>query len=70
MTDIAVCRGLHRALRQLRDKEVEREEQMVREWRDATGVDSDYERGEVKRYYWVPYIHFGVQMLLTLSLGL
>ncbi|KAI1370096.1 CHAT domain-containing protein [Hypoxylon crocopeplum] len=50
LTDIAVCRGLHLAVKKLRDEAVEREGW----WRDAEGVDRE------RSCYWVPYVHFGV----------
>ncbi|KAI1504695.1 CHAT domain-containing protein [Biscogniauxia marginata] len=58
MTDVAVCRGLHRAIRTLRDREIKEGQD-----RDATLLDSEAEVKEakgVKNFYWVPYIHFGV----------
>jgi tetratricopeptide (TPR) repeat protein len=54
MTDVAICRGLHRAIRALRDGDNE----MRGEGRDAKLLDDRNE--QEKPLYWVPYIHFGV----------
>jgi CHAT domain-containing protein len=54
MTDLALCRGLHRAIRALRDGDSE----MRGEGRDAKLLGSRKE--QEKPLYWVPYIHFGV----------
>ncbi|KAK6495590.1 hypothetical protein TWF481_002638 [Arthrobotrys musiformis] len=50
MTDEAVCRGLHRALRALRGEEMEESEA-----RNGTLV-----AGDPTDFLWAPYIHFGV----------
>jgi len=63
MTDLAVCRGLHRAVRALRDGRIEmgwREmnatlQRPTAEIRDIVPCNED-----VKPFYWVPYVHFGV----------
>lgn len=63
MTDLAVCRGLHRAVRALRDGRIEmgwREmntalHKPAAEIRDIVPCNED-----VKPFYWVPYVHFGV----------
>lgn len=57
MTDIAVCRGLHRAVKQLRDSEMKMNEQRTR---DAKVVESDSDEEVPGCFNWVPYIHFGV----------
>ncbi|KAF2740441.1 hypothetical protein EJ04DRAFT_600690 [Polyplosphaeria fusca] len=61
MTDMAVCRGLHQAVRRLRDNQMPG----MREARDAEL--SDEESGEEgcenslsSPQYWVPYVHYGV----------
>ncbi|KAK3366617.1 CHAT domain-containing protein [Lasiosphaeria ovina] len=55
MTDAAVCRGLHRAIRAVRDGQIEGGQA-----RDATLVSlGTWTRGWTN-YYWVPYIHYGV----------
>ena len=56
MTDAAVCRGLHRAVRELRDRRVERK----RDGRDAKLVGLTTQAREPMDFYWVPYVHFGV----------
>ena len=63
MTDLAVCRGLHRAVRALREGRVEmrwREmntalQRPAVEVRDIVPCNED-----IKPSYWVPYVHFGV----------
>lgn len=66
MTDVAVCRGLHRAVRALRDGRIEMEWQEMNatlprrasgaaKIRDIVNCDED-----AKSFYWVPYVHFGV----------
>ncbi|KAM0415700.1 hypothetical protein ACHAPT_013340 [Fusarium lateritium] len=56
MTDVAVCRGLHRAVRALRGGQIEKEQGA----RKALLLDSGtLERG-LPNSYWIPYIHFGV----------
>jgi tetratricopeptide (TPR) repeat protein len=54
MADVAVCRGLHRAIRVLRD----RDNETRTEGRDAKLLGGRKEQG--KLLYWVPYTHFGV----------
>ncbi|RYP19460.1 hypothetical protein DL767_009641 [Monosporascus sp. MG133] len=56
MTDVAVCRGLHCAVRALRDGRIEREG----EGRDAKLLGLGAQTGGVTNLYWVPYVHFGV----------
>ncbi|KAI0852643.1 CHAT domain-containing protein [Daldinia vernicosa] len=56
MTDVAVCRGLHRAVKQLRDDEIKMYEKRMR---DAT-VESESDEEASGCFNWVPYIHFGV----------
>ncbi|KAI0887517.1 CHAT domain-containing protein [Annulohypoxylon maeteangense] len=56
MTDTSVSRGLHRAVKQLRDVEIKREVQ----GRHASLVDSKMETGGYTGFFWVPYVHFGV----------
>ncbi|KAF5700795.1 hypothetical protein FGLOB1_10587 [Fusarium globosum] len=63
VTDQAVCRGLHRAVRALRDGRIEMEWRDMNaalprrgaDIRDIVGCDED-----AKPLYWVPYVHFGV----------
>ncbi|KAK6538467.1 hypothetical protein TWF694_010050 [Orbilia ellipsospora] len=52
MTDMAVCRGLHQAIRALRDGSIDKETAV----RNGTLVKL---KGPMN-YYWVPYVHFGV----------
>lgn len=56
-TDVAVFRGLHQAVRALRDGTIK--DEMAR---DATLVSSSKPRvqGGMANSHWVPYIHFGV----------
>ncbi|KAF2804435.1 uncharacterized protein BDZ99DRAFT_511648 [Mytilinidion resinicola] len=66
MTDVAICRGLHQAVRALRDGHIE----STKEARDAELSDGELSDGEVcdegcettleSPLYWAPYIHFGV----------
>ncbi|KAK4031956.1 CHAT domain-containing protein [Parachaetomium inaequale] len=56
MTDVAVCRGLHRAVRALRDEWVETEQAV----RIAEVVSIKTRELGLTNPYWVPYIHFGV----------
>ncbi|KAF2675634.1 hypothetical protein K458DRAFT_381173 [Lentithecium fluviatile CBS 122367] len=56
MTDRAVCRGLHLAIKALRDRDVS----MLRETRDGEVVHTNGETAAHIPFYWVPYIHFGV----------
>ncbi|KAJ6261372.1 hypothetical protein Dda_4042 [Drechslerella dactyloides] len=53
LTDLAVCRGLHRAMRAVRDGHIEEE---AAEARNATVVKMEH----LTNLYWVPYIHLGV----------
>jgi hypothetical protein len=56
MTDVAVCRGLHRAVRALRDGGLKKD----RDARDAKLVGSGTQARSLTDLYWVPYVHFGV----------
>jgi hypothetical protein len=61
MTDIAVCRGLHRAVKALLDRHIE----PMKGQRDAELSDNKISNNEYKSrlevpLYWVPYVHFGV----------
>ncbi|KAL8367940.1 hypothetical protein RB599_003723 [Gaeumannomyces hyphopodioides] len=56
MTDAAVCRGLHRAVRTLRDGRTERRQEV----RDGFSVGSSTAKRGPTNSYWVPYVHFGV----------
>ncbi|KAH6953787.1 CHAT domain-containing protein [Ilyonectria sp. MPI-CAGE-AT-0026] len=66
MTDLAVCRGLHRAVRALRDGRIEMEwqERNATSLRQASSLDEIRDvticNEDAKLFYWVPYIHFGV----------
>ena len=53
MTDIAVCRGLHRAQRALRDRHMEEGES-----RNARRLHKKT-KGSLDNTYWIPYVHFG-----------
>ncbi|KAI1662037.1 CHAT domain-containing protein [Daldinia decipiens] len=57
MTDVAVCRGLHRAVKQLRDDEIKMYKKRMR---DATVIESESDEEASGCFNWVPYIHFGV----------
>lgn len=57
MTDKAVCEGLHRALRKLRDGRVE-SEGMARNATMLLNVETA--TIDPMTYYWVPFVHFGV----------
>ncbi|CAF3564408.1 unnamed protein product [Fusarium graminearum] len=63
MTDDSVCRGLHKAMRLMRDAWLEVADEdddsasrTVREARDIISCDDD----SVAPAYWVPYVHFGI----------
>ncbi|PVI03265.1 hypothetical protein DM02DRAFT_698160 [Periconia macrospinosa] len=56
MTDVAVCRGLHRAVRALRDGRIE----SSGEGRTATLVSCGAPAEDLLSPYWIPYVHFGV----------
>ncbi|KAK3391203.1 CHAT domain-containing protein [Podospora didyma] len=60
MTDIAVCRGLHRAVRALRNEGIKDEKEKDGKARDATLEFSGSRVHEMANPHWVPYIHFGV----------
>ncbi|KAF5976236.1 TPR domain-containing protein [Fusarium bulbicola] len=58
VTDQAICLGLYRAVRALRDGRIEMDAAMPKragESRDIVGCEED-----TKPLYWVPYVHFGV----------
>ncbi|KAI0804900.1 CHAT domain-containing protein [Xylaria sp. FL0064] len=55
MTDVAVCRGLHRAVRALRDGGIE-----AQGTRDAVLISETTEARGATNAYWIPYVHFGV----------
>ncbi|KAJ8126277.1 hypothetical protein O1611_g7361 [Lasiodiplodia mahajangana] len=52
MTDISVRRGLHKAIKQLRDKEIEMEVQ-------GRHTIVGNPKPDMMGFHWVPYIHFG-----------
>ncbi|KAK6524190.1 hypothetical protein TWF694_005850 [Orbilia ellipsospora] len=54
LTDLAVCRGLHRAMRALRDERIE--EDTEGQARNAKVLKI----GDLENYHWIPYVHFGV----------
>lgn len=56
MTDEAVCQGLHRATRELRNRSLNGEVGH----RKAFCIDDGATRGALMDYHWVPYVHFGV----------
>ncbi|KJZ70857.1 hypothetical protein HIM_09771 [Hirsutella minnesotensis 3608] len=76
LTDVAVCRGLHRALRALRDEGIKKEgeprdatmvdlgkqspDKKEEEARNATLVCSKTQTRDLMDSCWVPYVHFGV----------
>ncbi|RYP43130.1 hypothetical protein DL770_011836 [Monosporascus sp. CRB-9-2] len=55
MTDVAVCRGLHRAVRALRDGRIEKEGK----GRDAKLLGMGTQARGLMNPYWIPYVHFG-----------
>ncbi|KAF5540765.1 30S ribosomal S17P protein [Fusarium mexicanum] len=55
MNDLSVCRGLHRALRRLRDKERVKGKDV----RDITAVSEEEDQPDLGNTDWMPYIHFG-----------
>ncbi|KAF1963461.1 TPR domain-containing protein [Byssothecium circinans] len=57
MTDMAVCRGLHRAVKALRDGRVEG---ITESGRDAELWEENHETILESPQYWAPYIHYGV----------
>ncbi|RKL22756.1 hypothetical protein BFJ72_g14653 [Fusarium proliferatum] len=56
LTDSAICRGLHFAVRELRAGTVKG----VSEGRDATLVSSLMGQLKAIDYDWIPYVHFGI----------
>lgn len=56
LTDEAVCEGLHRATRELRNRSYNGEPGH----RKAFCIDDGVTRGALMDYHWVPYVHFGV----------
>lgn len=55
MTDVAVCRGLHRAVRALRDGGIKAEGT-----RDGTLIGGITDAQGVVNPYWIPYVYFGI----------
>jgi hypothetical protein len=55
LTDMAVCQGLHRAVRALRDGRIGEGKE-----RDAKLTSFQSQAGGSANTYWVPYVHFGV----------
>ncbi|KAF5249483.1 hypothetical protein FANTH_5176 [Fusarium anthophilum] len=55
MNDLSVCRGLHRALRRLRDKERVKGKDI----RYITTVSEEEDQPDLGNTDWMPYIHFG-----------
>ncbi|KAF9774164.1 hypothetical protein IL306_007840 [Fusarium sp. DS 682] len=55
MNDLAVCKGLHRALRKLRDEGRPKS----RHTRDITAVGSEEDQRELGNTHWMPYVHYG-----------
>ncbi|KAF5609596.1 30S ribosomal S17P protein [Fusarium subglutinans] len=55
MNDLSVCRGLHRALRRLRDKKRVKGKDI----RDITAVSEEEDQPDLGNTDWMPYIHFG-----------
>jgi tetratricopeptide (TPR) repeat protein len=69
MTDIALYRGLHRAVRALRDRRIDwtpwrwvggNEDDITRQERDAKLFYEGNNTRQEGPQYWAPYIHFGV----------
>ncbi|KAF4953337.1 hypothetical protein FGADI_6103 [Fusarium gaditjirri] len=55
MTDLSVCRALHQALRNLRDKGRDKRKDI----RDITAVSEEEDQPDLENTNWMPYIHFG-----------
>ncbi|KAG4269183.1 hypothetical protein FPRO04_12172 [Fusarium proliferatum] len=55
MADMSVCKGLHQALRQLRDKGRAKSKGI----RDITAVSEEEDKPDLGNTDWMPYIHFG-----------
>jgi len=55
MTDVAVCRGLHRAVRALRDEEIK-----AQGTRNATSIGGMTEAQGTMNAHWISFVHFGV----------
>ena len=56
MTDVAVCRGLHRAVRALRDGNIKKDTDA----RDAKWIGSGNQTRGSTDLYWIPYVHYGI----------
>ena len=56
MTDIAVCQGLHRAIKSLRDNYISK----LADSRDGNRINKANSIAVQKPLYWVPFVHFGV----------
>ncbi|KAK3296396.1 CHAT domain-containing protein [Chaetomium fimeti] len=61
-TDVAVCRALHLAMRELRDIKAERKGEKGVTLDNSNGLDRGARVAGPKRHnlLWVPYVHFGV----------
>ncbi|QKD49392.2 CHAT domain-containing protein [Fusarium oxysporum Fo47] len=55
MTDLSVCKGLHQALRKLRDKGRAKSKYI----RDITTVGEEEDQPDLGNTNWMPYVHFG-----------
>ncbi|VBB73370.1 Putative protein of unknown function [Podospora comata] len=70
MTDAAVCRGLHRAVRALRDGGIKDEKEKDEETKDENAKNEEERDAKLElsglrvqkmaNVYWIPYVHFGV----------
>jgi len=58
INDLAVSRGLHRALRQLRDQDL-RDRGTSNAGRDVKVVKPGVRQLGPKNAHWIPYVHFG-----------
>jgi hypothetical protein len=56
MTGVAVCRGLHRAIRALRNAQSENREEHRAFKLAVPGAQPEV----LVNQFWVPYVHFGV----------
>jgi CHAT domain-containing protein len=56
MTDVAVCQGLHRAIKLLRDNYISE----LADSRDGDRVKKTNSVAVERPLYWVPFVHFGV----------
>ena len=56
LTDLAVCHGLHQAVRAVRNGQIEKRERH----RTFTLAYPETQSRDLTNHYWAPYVHFGV----------